>query len=222
MMSSRHTAPALILLTATLGSAQAPPAATVTTLTVKGYSGQAPVIQVRGKSYVDIESLTRLTNGALTFQENRVTLSFPCPSAVPASTPPDQPAKLSRDFVQAVIGVMSLIAEWRTGLVDAVRNTNPLTQEWADGYRRNVDSRLAIASTTVTTDPDRSLLPLLRNEFNAMQALSDKYVALRKGQTFVSPDALDGDSLNQQVQNCARGLASESAGAPFADVAACH
>ena len=79
-----------------------------------------------------------------------------------------------------------------------------------------------LASTTVTTEPDRNLLLLLRSEFNRMQALSDRYVAMHKSQTFVSPDSLDSDPLNQQLQNCAHGLASLTAGGQFVDVASCH
>jgi hypothetical protein len=41
-------------------------------------------------------------------------------------------------------------------------------------------------------------------------------------QTFVSPDSLDSDPLNQQIQNCAHGVASLTASGQFVDVASCH
>ena len=218
--SSRYRILALLLLTPLLGFPQAPQTkAAVTTLIVKGYSGQAPVIQANGKSYVEIESLARLTNGTLSFQANQITLSFPASGAVPA---PPQADRLSKEFLRAVIEEMSVIGEWRTGLVNAVQGNNPLSQDWADSYRRNADSKLSLASTTVTTEPDKNLLLLLRTEFNNMQALSDRYVDLRKSQTFVSPDSLDSDPLNRQIQNCAHGLASMTTGGQFVDVAACH
>jgi hypothetical protein len=221
-MLSRDKLLSLIMLTPMLGLAQpAQPKVTATTLTVKGYSGQAPVIQVNGKTYVEIEALARLTNGTLSFQGNQTTLS-PGSGATAAAAQTERRPGVSKEFLKAVIEEMSVIGEWRTGLVNAVENTNPLTQDWADGYRRNADSKLALASTAVATDPDRSLLVLVRSEFNNMQALSEKYVVLRKNQTFVSPDSLDNDPLNQQIQNCGHGLASQTAGGPFVDVAACH
>ena len=214
----------LFLLAPTLGRPQAsqtkPGAAPITTLTVKGYSGQAPVIQANGKSYVEIESLARLTNGTLSFQGNQITLALPAPGGgVAASTPAD---RLSKEFLRAVIEEMSAIGDWRTGLVSAVQSGNPITQEWADIHRRNANSRLSLASTAVTAEADRNFLALLRGEFNSIQALSDRYVALHKSQTFVPPDSLDSDPLNQQIQNCAQGLAALTASGQFVDVAFCH
>ncbi len=174
--------------------------------------------QINGKFYVEIESLARATNGTLSFQANEVTLSLPAPGAV-AGAPAD---RLSKEFLRAAIEEMSAIGDWRTGLASAVQSGSPLTRDWADSYRRNADSRLSLASTAVTSEADRNLLALLRSEFGNMQALSDRYVALHKSQTFVSPDAMDGDALNRQIQNCAQGVASLTAGGQFTDVASCH
>lgn len=220
IISSRNTVMVLFVLARGLGFSQAPPASVaLTTLTVRGYTGQAPVIQANGKSYVEVESLARVTNGTLSFQGNQVTLSLSASGAVPAAAKTE---RLSREFLRAVIEELSVIGEWRTSLVNAVQNGSPLTQDWADNLRRNAESKLALVSTTVTTEPDRNLLPLLRSELNSMLALSEKYVAMHTSQTFVSPDSLDSDALNQQVQNCAHGLASLTTGGQFVDVAACH
>jgi hypothetical protein len=45
-------------------------------------------------------------------------------------------------------------------------------------------------------------------------------MAHRSGLT--SPESLDNDPLNQQILDCARGLASLAAGGQFQDVSACH
>lgn len=212
---------ALFLLAPVLGLPQPPQtkAAALTVLTVKGYSGQAPVIQANGKSWVEVESLARLTNSTLSFQANQITLSLPASGAVPASTQTD---RLSKEFLRAVIEEMSAIGAWRTGLANAIQSGSPITQDWADSFRRTADNRLALASTTVTTEPDRNLLLLLRSEFSNMRVLSDRYVAMHNTQTFVSPDSLDSDPLNQQIQNCAHGVASLTASGQFVDVASCH
>src|SRR5580698_4463254 len=95
-MSLRRNIPVLLLLLPALARSQT--AQQKTTLVVEGYPGRAPVIQVNGKSYVEIESLARLTNGSVTFQANQITLKL-APSVanvVPAQT--EQPAKLFRGF----------------------------------------------------------------------------------------------------------------------------
>ena len=69
--------------------------------------------------------------------------------AIPATVQTDQPAKLSKGLLQAGIEEMTVIGEWRTAVVNAVQNNNPITEDGLDGYRRNADSKLAVASTTV-------------------------------------------------------------------------
>jgi hypothetical protein len=55
-----------------------------------------------------------------------------------------------------------------------------------------------------------------------MKRLSDKYLAVHKSLTYISPDSLDNDQLDLQVLACARGLASVAASGQFEDVAVCH
>ena len=177
---------------------------------------------VDGKSYVEIESLARLTNGSVSFKANQITLTLATSGAIPAAAQTDQPAKLSKGLLQAGIEEMAVIGEWRTAVVNAVQNNNPIAEDGLDGYRRNADSKLAVASTTVVTDADRNVLLFIKNEFNNMQKLSAQYLATRKSLTYIAPDSLDNDPLNQQIQDCAQGLASLTASGQFQDVATCH
>jgi len=39
---------------------------------VRGKSGQNPVLQINGRSYVDIEALARLVNGSLRINGNQI------------------------------------------------------------------------------------------------------------------------------------------------------
>jgi hypothetical protein len=48
------------------GNAQTQPKAS--TLKIAGYSGEAQLLQVNGKSYVEVETLARLTKGTLSFK----------------------------------------------------------------------------------------------------------------------------------------------------------
>jgi hypothetical protein len=205
-------------------SQTAPKEAKETTLVLKGYAGRAPVVLINGKSYVEIESLARLTNGSLTFQPNQITLTLAAPVAGTAPAPADPVAKpaLSKGFVVAATDELSLIREWRADLLNAIQNSYPLTEEWATGYRRNVRSKLALAGAAVSRDPDREVFALVTNEFNNMNKLSDQYVAMHKTLAYISPDSLDNDALNQQVLNCAHELDSLAASGQSQDVPVCH
>src|SRR5271169_2479659 len=47
------------------------------TLIVTGQPGQIPIVQMNGKSYVDVDALARLTNSSLSFKGNQVILTQP-------------------------------------------------------------------------------------------------------------------------------------------------
>src|ERR1700732_60005 len=46
-------------------------------LLIEGQQGQARVIQVQGKSYVEVEGLARITGGSLRSAENQIILTLP-------------------------------------------------------------------------------------------------------------------------------------------------
>jgi hypothetical protein len=46
-------------------------------LLVNGNTTGATVVQVDGRSYVDIETLARITNGLVTFEPNQIVLTIP-------------------------------------------------------------------------------------------------------------------------------------------------
>src|ERR1700721_448713 len=56
------------------------------TLTIAGHPGEAQLVQVNGKSYIDIETLARLTRGSLSFKANQTIPSLP-PSDPEVQTP---------------------------------------------------------------------------------------------------------------------------------------
>ncbi len=220
LLSKKFTLVALLLVTE-LGVAQAPQQRG--TLTINGHPGKAPVIQIGGKSYVEVEALARLTNGSVSFQANQIALTLPpsVPSTTPQTEPPAKPG-FSREFLRAVIEGMTAIREWRTAIVTSIQNHYPVNEDCIGGYRGMADTKLALVSTAVATDSDRNGLPLIRNEFDNMQKLSDKYLAMHKSMTYVAPDLLENDPLDQQILSCARSLASLAVGGQLQDVAACH
>jgi len=205
-----------------LGLAQTPQ--TRTTLVIAGHAGKAPVIQVDGKSYVEVEALARLTNGSISFKANQITLTLLASPPDSAAPPEDQTARsgFSKEFLRAAIEEITVIREWRIAVLNAIEHNIPVTEDWIGGYRRTADSKLALVSAALSTDSDRKALPLIANEFANMQNLSNKYLALHKSMTYVSSDSMGNDPLDQQIVNCARSLASLAGGGQFQDVATCH
>jgi hypothetical protein len=213
------TLTALLMLPAS-GPAQAKQKAS--TLTIVGHAGEAQLLQINGKSYVEVETLARLTHGSLSFKANQTILTLP-PSASEAQAPkPQVKAGFSRVFVQAGIEEMGLIREWRIAIVNAVLNNIPVSEEWASAQRRLAEKNLALASAAVSTDDDRSAYPLLSAEFDNMQKLSENYVAMRKQSTAMSPDAFGNTPLEEQILSCARGFVSMTESHEFQDNPACH
>jgi hypothetical protein len=64
------------------------------TLVVAGQPGQIPIVQMNGKSYVDIDALARLMNGSVRVNGNKVILTPPgsAPSTLPADHEPSASA----------------------------------------------------------------------------------------------------------------------------------
>jgi hypothetical protein len=201
-------------------------AATGKTLAVAGHAGQVAVVQMNGKTYVDLESLARLTGGSLSFQGNQTTLALPSARGnaqpAPAAPPPAAKPGFSVEFLKAGIEEMSVIREWRSALVNAVQTNSPVNDDWVSNYRRAADSRLSLAEAAVSTDSDRQAMGMLRNEFNNMQQMSDQFLGMRKNMSYISPDSFDNNPLDQKILSCSRALAAMAANNQVQDEISCH
>jgi hypothetical protein len=202
------------------GHAQAPQKAP--TFTVAGHAGEAQLLQLNGKSYIEVETLARLTKGSLSFKDNRTTLTLPPSEPVEQPSTPPVKAGFSRAFIQASIEELSSIREWRVAIVGAVQKNVPLSVDWASLQHRQAEKNLALASAAISTDDDRNAYPLLSNEFNNMQKLSDLYLAMRTQSTAMSPDTFGNTPLEEQILSCARGFVSMTESHEFQDLRECH
>src|SRR6516164_6106890 len=191
------------------------------TLVVNGMCGQVNVMQVNGRSYVDLETLARIANGTIGFQGNQITLTLPGAGAAALAAPPPNP-EFSKEFLKAGIEEMASIREWRIALTNAVQRGYPVTEDWIAGYRGEAAQNLRLASVAVTTDSDRNALQLLTNEFNNMKKLSDRFVQANKNMNYVAPDALNNDPLDQKILACAHSLASMASTGQFVDDGSCQ
>jgi hypothetical protein len=200
-------------------AAQTPQKSTL--FAVAGHPGTAQILQINGKSYVEIEALARLTQGSLSFNANQTTLTLLSADAeAPAATP--KKAGFSTAFVQAGIEDMSFIREWRIAIVNAVQKNTPLPEEWISAHHRLAIKNLALASASASTDDDRSAYPLLSAELDNMQKLSETYLDLRNQSAFISPDTFNNTPLEEQILNCAKGFVSMTESHEFQDQPACH
>jgi hypothetical protein len=216
----------LLVLLIVPGLARAQAVEQSRTLIVNGHSGPVKIMEVDGRSYVDLEALARIANGTLAFSGNQVTLTLPSSAAVAesAATPSKLPANsgFSKEFLRASIEEMAVIREWRSALVNSIENNFPIQEDWMERYRGQAATSLGLASVATSTDSDRSAAQLLSSEFDNMKTLSVQILAERQNMQNVSPQHLKDDPLNQKILTCARSLASMAVGGQFVDDASCH
>ncbi|HEY2547846.1 MAG TPA: hypothetical protein VGI46_17370 [Candidatus Acidoferrum sp.] len=196
------------------------------TLIVAGHSGYLPVIEMGGRSYIEIEALARVTNGSLSFKGPQMVLTLPSAGleaqvAVAAASQPVATG-FTKEFLKASIEQMSVIREWRSTLTNAVKKGFPITEDWATGFSSRAQQNLRLVSVAASSESDRSALQLLTKEFNNMKALSDRFLEANRSRTYVPTNALDNDPLDQRILNCGHALAAMAANNQFVDDASCH
>jgi hypothetical protein len=193
-------------------------------LVVRGYSGQAQVVSIQGRAFVDVEALAQITSGSLGFNNGRIELTLPGASGTTADVQPAQPG-FSRPFMTSGIETIASLREWGSALIVAIQNGFPIGNTM-NVYRGRAMDSLRIASAAVATDSDRNGLELLRNEFNNVQAWSNKLVNARNTMSAadltMSEDALKSDPMYQGIVQCGQFLGQMLAGGTFQDDASCH
>jgi hypothetical protein len=196
-------------------------------LLIKGQQGEARVIQVQGKNYVEVEGLARITGGSLRFARNQIILTLPnggdTASQTEQSAAVPQPADgLSRPFLTAGIETMREILEWHAALKTGIERGYPLSDVWFGNYRRQIQSSLKQTEAAASTNVDQNALPLLTNEFNTMNALTDKYLSITASRNYLAPDSLNSDPLDQKLLTCWQSLASIASSNQFVDDGSCQ
>jgi hypothetical protein len=203
-------------------------------LIINGQSTQVPVIQENGRFYVDLEALAKAVNGSLSFSGSQIALSVPLgpPTSTPAAAataatpvsapvPPPNPG-FSKGFLNVGIELAATLREWHAALASAIENGYPVTADSLAPYRSQATTNLRLASVAISTDSDRGAYRLVSNEYQNMVKLTDKYVARRANMTYISPDALQNDDLNQRFVACGRSLGAMAANGQFVDDGSCN
>ena len=200
-------------------------------LVVNGHSGEAAVVRINDKTYVELQDLARIGNGDLGFRGSQISLAFPGSSATPPaeSVEQEKPAPkngLSRNFMMAGIETIAQMREWASAMAYAIRNGYGVTEDWAGDYRQKAAASLDAASSSASTDADHNALQLLTNEFNSVGTWSNNLVEAKKSMDTAkystSPNALRDEPLSQKIINCGRFLSRMLGSAEYADDPSCH
>jgi hypothetical protein len=196
-------------------------------LVVNGKSGEATTVQINGRTYVDLETLTRIANGSLGFRGNQVTLVLPgADQDVSAATAGAQPTGLTQNFRSAAIETLAQMREWASAMGNAIQHGYPITENWASDYRAKAAASLGQAGASAAGDSDHNLLQLLTNEFQNVEAWSNELLKAKENMDTakysMSSDALRNEPLSQKIIQCGRSLASMLGRAQFADEPTCH
>lgn len=203
------------------------------TLVLNGQATQASVVQVKGRSYVDVAGLARAMNGSVSYSNGQVALAVPGVSvaaAAPAgasnapalaNSAPANTNALSRGFLRAGIEAMSTVREWHTALATGIANGYPITADWLLPYQQQAATQMRLARTAAVTDGDKNTYQLMQQAFDKMQALAQKYIDKKKNLDFVAPDALKNDDMDQSLVACGHSLALLAGSGEFTDDGSC-
>lgn len=193
-------------------------------LLIDGPQGQAKVIRVQGKNYVGVDDFARITGASLRFTASEITLTLPANDTSPQAerSTPSQPPGISKPFLSAGIETMREILEWHAALKNGIERGYPLSDTWFGNYRRQVRSSLAQTQAAVSTDLDQKAFPLLANEFDTMNNLTDKYLKITTSRDYLAPNSLNNDPLDQKLLACWQSLASMASSNQLVDDGACQ
>ena len=192
-------------------------------LLVNGKSTNIAVLQLNGRSYIDVETVAQITNGSVKFGPNQVALTIPN-TDFDASSAQDS-ARLSKDFASSAISTVAEMKEWKGTLGTLVKFGLAVDDSWAQVYHERVQESLQQTTIAATTSADRNALQLLNNQFANLAKWEGALIAERQnlnGARTVAPDSLENDPVLAKFSNCGRFLIGMLGSGIFADNPSCN
>jgi len=187
-------------------------------LFINGKSTNVAVLQMNGRSYIDVETVAQITNGSVKFGPNQVALTIPNTDFDAGSA--QESARLSKDFASSAISTVAEMKEWKGTLGTLVKFGLAVDDSWAQVYHERVQESLQ-----QTTIADRSALQLLNNQFANLAKWESVVIAERQnlnGARTVAPDSLQNDPVLTKFSNCGRFLIGMLGSGIFADHPSCN
>lgn len=191
------------------------------TLIVNGATVDATVIQVEGRSYVDIEGLAQALRGSVTFLPSRIELTIPAP----AVAPPQDSAEMSNQFQQMAVVTLAEMREWKGAVAYIVATGMPVAGTWSQDDKDRIEADIMKAALAVSTEADHQALHLLRQEFALHSEWADKVLGEREalqGARSVDPNALRKDQALAKISECGKFLSWMIVSGTFSDDPSCH
>lgn len=183
------------------------------------------VVQIAGRSYVDIETLAQITNASVTYQPDRITLTIPGSSF--GATPPPAPEKegLSKDFARGAIPAFADMREWKSTIETVINLGVFPSVTFLQGYRDRAETSLRLATIAAATPSDENAAKLLQNEFDMLERWVGNAIATRQALNAtrtMNPDALQNDPDLAKISDCAKFLSTMIGSGVFTDNPSCH
>jgi len=209
-----------------LGVAQTAPAKK-TTLVVNGHTAPGVVLQIDGRSYMDIEAFAQTAGATVSLEPGKVIVTLATPNA--ASPTPTQPThNLTREFAQAAIAAVSDMREWRGAISSSIRY-GVAAGNWLAPFLQEYQTRsyksLSEATLAAKTGADQKAVDLLKNEFNNLKQWDGQTQATIQSlnaEATVNPAAAEADPLRIKISDCSHFLDSMLVSGEFADDLNCH
>jgi len=192
------------------------------TLIVNGNTVDASVVQLEGRSYVDIEGLAKGIGGSVTFEGNQVSLTIPTPSPSPARQTQEG---MSKEFQKIAVFTLAEMREWKGAIGTVVTSGMPVVGTWSQDYHDRTEADLMQATLAASADPDRQALQLLQHEFELLTDWANMVLgerqALNAART-IDPNSLQNDQSLAKISKCGQFLSSMIVSGTFSDDSSCH
>ena len=202
----------------------------IRTLVVNGRTVETAVVEVEGRSYVDIEGLAQVIGGSVTFEPNQITLTLPEPA--PAATPADASAAapeaaddMSKQFQQLAVFTLAEMREWRGAISAVVTSGAPVVGTWPDDYHDRVGNDLLQATLGASTVQDNQAVQLLQLEYALLSDWANQVLGERKAldaSRSIDPNSLQNDKAFAKISKCGQFLSSMIVGGNFYNDSSCQ
>jgi len=202
----------------------------IRTLVVNGRTVDTAVVEVEGRSYVDIEGLAQIIGGSVNFEPNQITLTLPEPA--PAAAPADASAAappsaddMSKQFQQLAVFTLAEMREWRGAISAVVTSGAPVVGTWPDDYHDRVGNDLLQATLGASTVQDNQAVQLLQQEYALLTDWANQVLSERKAldaARSIDPNALQNDQALAKISKCGQFLSSMIVGGNFYDDSSCQ
>jgi hypothetical protein len=196
-------------------------------LVVNGRTADGAVVQIDGHSYVDVDTLARIMNAAVSFEPGRVILTIP---ATEMGAKPEHTAApgLSKEFAKASISQLAVMWEWKGAIASAIRSgvaAGNWLGPWLHDYRVRAEGSLSQTSLAAKTESDQKALQLLKNELANLgewDSSTQATIHSLNGEQTVNPAVAQNDPLLAKISECGNFLTAMLVTGEFADSSSCH